>query len=210
MLKNLLNIQMSTLMTLYIDNYSYNGLEINIKNNLIIDQKYNNNLYILPTNNKNVFIIIYQYNEEFETFMNKDKDNIYNQFTSLFNIVIKNYISEDHNDNDDNNKKILWIPSFNINTNLFSSGLEINKHINILNFRDEEVKIDEFNEFLKINYLPDANIDKNIEMTANRENDIIIKNKFLFGICHKEFLESCDIPIISLVNVTKENFIYKK
>ena len=58
MLKNLLNIQMSTLMTLYMDNYSYNGLEINVKNNLIIDQKYNNNLYILPTNNKNVFIII--------------------------------------------------------------------------------------------------------------------------------------------------------
>ena len=182
MLNNLLNIQMNTLMTLYIDNYSYNALEINVKNNLIIDQKYNNNLYILPTNNKNVFIVIYQYNEEFETFMNKDKDNIYNQFTSLFKIMIKNYISEDHNDNDDNNKKILWIPSFNINTNLFSSGLEINKHINILNFRDEEVKIDEFNEFLKINYLPDSNIDKNIEMNANRENDIIIKNKFLFGI----------------------------
>ena len=210
MMNNFLNIQMNTLMTLNIDNYSYNGVEINIKNNLIIDPKYNNNLYILSTNNQNIFIIIYQYNEEFENFMTKDKENIYNQFTSLFNDIIKNYISEGHNDNDDNNKKILWIPSFNINTNLFSSGLEINNHINIINNENIEFKIDEFNEFLKINYLPDDNNDKNIEMNANRENDIIIKDKFLFGICHKEFLESCDIPTISLVNVTKYNFIRKK
>ena len=69
------------------------------------------------------------------------------------------------------------------------------------------MKIDEYNEFLKINYLPDDNNDKNVEMTLkSSDNDIVIKDKFLFGICHKEFLECCDTPVISLVNVTKDNF----
>ena len=210
MINNCLNIQMKTLMTLYINNYLYNGIEINIKNNLIKDPKYNNNLYCLPTFDQNIFIVLYQYNEEFETCMSKDKNNIYNQFTSLFNIVIKNYISETHNDDDNNNKKTLWIPAFNINTNLFSSKLDINKHINIKNNEDIDMKIDEFNEFLKICYLPDANKDKNVEININNSaDDIIIKDKFLFGICHKEFMKICDIPVICLVNVTKENIIYK-
>ena len=211
MINNGLNIQMNTLMTLYLDNYLYNGIDINIKNNLIKDPKYNNNIYLLPTNNQNIFIILYQYNEEFQAFMSQDKENIYNQFTSLFKIVIKNYISEAHDDNDTNNKKTLWIPSFNIDTNLFGSELDISKNINIKNSEDNEIKINEFNEFLKICYLPDGNNDKNIEMNINiSDNDIIIKDKFLFGICHKEFMECCDIPVICLVNVTKENMIYKK
>ena len=206
-IQNSLNIQMNTLMTVKFDNYLFNGITINIKNNIIKDSKYNGNLYCLSCNNKNIFIIIYQYNEEFEQNLNKDNNNIYNQFTDIFNISIKNYISELHNDNDDSNKKILWIPSFNIDTNLFTSGLEINKYINIINNENIEMKIEEYNEFLKINYLPDDNKDKNVEMTLNNgDNDVIIKDKFLFGICHKEFLESCDIPVISLVNVTKDNF----
>ena len=208
MINNSLNIKMSTIMTLNIDNYLYNGIDINIKNNIIKEQKFNNNLYVLPTISNNIFIIIYQYNEEFETCLNRDNNNIFNQFTSLFNITIKNYISESHNDNDTNNQKVLWIPTFNINTNLFSSGLDINNQINIKNNENCEMTIDEYNEFLKISYLPDSNKDKNIEMNINNnDKDIIIKDKFLFGICHKEFLESCDVPIISLINVTKDNFM---
>ena len=206
-IQNALNIQMNTLMTVKLVNYLYNGITINIKNNIIKDLKYNGNLYCLSCDNKNIFIILYQYNDEFEQNLNQDNNNIYDQFTNLFNINIKKYISEVHNDNDDNNKKILWIPSFNIDTNLFSSGLEINKYINIINNDNVEMKIDEYNEFLKINYLPDDNNDKNVEMTLkSSDNDIVIKDKFLFGICHKEFLECCDTPVISLVNVTKDNF----
>ena len=96
-----------------------------------MDPKYNCNLYCLPTNNKNIFIILYQYNEEFEINMSKDNNNIYEQFSKLFYIAIKNYISEVHDDNDNINKKTLWIPAFNINTNLFSSSLDINNYINI-------------------------------------------------------------------------------
>ena len=208
MINNGLTIQMKNIMTLKIDNYLYNGIEINLKNNLIRDPKYNSNLYCLPTINKNIFIVLYQYNDEFESNMSKDNTNIYNQLSNLLNVMIKNYILEAHNDNDNNNKKILWIPAFNINTNLFSSSLDINKYINIINNENTEMKIDEYNEFLKLNYLPDDNKDKNVEMNINNdEENIIIKNKFIFGICHKQFMENFDVPVISLVNVTKDNFI---
>ena len=211
MINNGLTIQMKNIMTLKIDNYLYNGIEINLKNNLIRDPKYNSNLYCLPTINKNIFIVLYQYNDEFESNMSKDNTNIYNQFSNLLNVMIKNYILEAHNDNDNKNKKILWIPAFNINTNLFSSSLDINKYINIINNENTEMKVDEYNEFLKLNYLPDDNKDKNVEMNINNdEENIIIKNKFIFGICHKQFMENFDVPVISLVNVTKDNFIYSQ
>ena len=69
------------------------------------------------------------------------------------------------------------------------------------------MKIQEYNEFLKINYLPDSNRDKSMTININDKNDIIIKNKFLFGIYHTKFMDIFDIPIISLINVTSDNFI---
>ena len=63
---------------------------------------------------------------------------------------------------DNSNKKFLWIPAFNINTNLFTSDLGMNQLINIKNNEDKDIEIKEYNEFLKINYLPDCNKDKNI------------------------------------------------
>lgn len=206
-LNNQLKIQINTLMTLKIENYLYNGIEINIKNNLIKEPKYNNDLYCLPTINQNVFIIIYPYNEVFEKEISKYNTNIYELFISSFKLYIKNNIFETKIDDDNSNKKFLWIPAFNINTNLFTSDLGMNQLINIKNNEDKDIEIKEYNEFLKINYLPDCNKDKNMDINLKEgENDIIIRDKFIMGICHKEFMENFDIPIISLINITKDNF----
>ena len=206
-INNCLNIQLYPFMTLNIDNYLYNGIEINIKNSLTKDTKYMNNLFFLPTLNKNINIIIYQYNNSFEKdFFNKN-NNIYTQFISLFKYNISIMKIKEKEDNDDDNKKILWIPSFNIDTNLFSSKLNINKDICIKNEENSKINIREFNDFFKINYLPDKNKDKNIKININNNEDIIIKDKFILGIYHQEFMDKLDIPVIALINITSDNFI---
>ena len=58
--KECLNIKISTLINFKIDNYLYNKIEINLKNNIIKETKYMNNLYYIPTLNDNVYIFIYQ------------------------------------------------------------------------------------------------------------------------------------------------------
>jgi hypothetical protein len=208
-IKNHINIQISTLMSLNIEGVLYNGIKINNKKNIIQDIKYSNNLYYIPTLNNNIFIIIYEYNNIFEKEFFKNKNNIYNTFISLFKDIIKNHNhnNEGKNDDDDidNDNQILWVPSFSIDTNLFSSKLK--DDINIQNEQDNDMKIQEYNEFLKINYLPDSNRDKSMTININDKNDIIIKNKFLFGIYHTKFMDILDIPIISLINVTSDNFI---
>ena len=206
-INNCLNIQLFTLMSLKIDNYYYNGIEIILKNNLIQESKYMNNLYFIPTINKTIYIIIYQYNESFEKELNNKNDNIYIQFISLFKESIKNIKLKENEDNNKDNQKILWIPAFKLDTNLFSTNLTVNKDINIKNEENNEMNIQEFNDYLKINYLPDKNKDKNIRININDNDDIIIKDKFLFGIYHQDFMEKIDIPIISLINVKNENFI---
>ena len=206
-INNNINIRICTFMTLNIDNYLYNGVEINIKNNLIQDTKYMNNLFCIPALNKNINIIIYQYNDIFEKdFFNK-KNNIYIQFISLFKDYIKNMKINENEDNNNENKKFLWIPAFNINTNLFSSKLNISNDINIKNEESNDMNILEFNDILKLNYLPEKNQDKNIKLNINNNENLIIKEKFIMGIYHKELMEKLDIPVISLVNITSDNFI---
>ena len=56
------------------------------------ESKYMNNLYFIPTINKNKYIILYQYSEIFEKDLYYKKDNIYSQFISLFKDSIKNLI----------------------------------------------------------------------------------------------------------------------
>ena len=127
MIKNFLRVRISTFMSLNIDGYLYNGIKINIKHNIILDVKYSNNLFYLPTLNQNVFIIIYQYNSSFEKDFFKNKVNIYSKFTSLFKDSIKNFYLEENKDDETDNNRILWIPSFSLDTNLFSSKLSVKK-----------------------------------------------------------------------------------
>ena len=206
MINNYLNIQINSLMTLDIDNYLYNGIEIN-KNNIVKENKFMNTLYIVPNLDRDIYIIIYQYNESFENYLLKNKTNIYNKFISLFNDIIQNFNIEEEKEGGNENKKMLWIPSFSIDTNLFCSNLSLNKDIEIKNGENNDMKIKEFNDFLKINCLPDGNSDKNIKMNVNINDDVIIKDKFIFAITHKKFMDYSNIPLISLVNVTEENFI---
>ena len=206
MINNSLNININSSMTLDIDNYLYNGIEIN-KNNIIKENQYMNNIYFIPNLDRNIYIIIYQYNDSFENYLSKNKTNIYNKFISLFNDIIQNFNIEEESEGSNDKKKKLWIPAFNIDTNLFCSNIPLNKDIDIKNEENNDMKIKEFNDFLKINYLPDANSDKNIKMNVNVDEDIIIKDKFIFAISHKKFMDYSNIPLISLVNVTRENFI---
>ena len=194
-------------MTLNIDNYLYNGIEINIKNNVIKETKYMNNLFFIPTLKKNINIIIYQYNDIFEKQIINNKKNIYTQFISLFKNSFKNLKENEVHNNEI--KSLLWIPSFNIDTNLFSSKLNISNDIKIKNEDNKDMNIGEFYDFFKINYMPDKHQDKNIKLNINNSENIIIKDKFIFGIYHKEFMEKLEIPLISLVNVTSDNFIRK-
>ena len=169
-----------------------------------------NNLYNIPTLNKNVNIIIYQYNNSFETDCLRNKDNIYLKFIELFKEtinILKMNEKEKEEEEENDKKKLLWIPSFNINTNIFATKINENNDIIIKNENNDDMRIKEFNEYLKINYLTDNHMNKSIKINLENENNIVIKDKFILGICHKEFMDKLDIPIISLVNVTYDNFI---
>ena len=40
-----------------------------------------------------------------------------------------------------------------------------------------------------------------------KNGEVNLKDKFIFAISHKKFMDYSNIPLISLVNVTRENFI---
>lgn len=204
-LNNNISFTLNISTSIKIDNkFLYNCIEVNPQASIIKEKKYMNNLLYIPTSNKNIFVIIYQYNAQFEKdFFDNNKCNIYSQFISFFKDDIKYFKME----NSSNEEKIkIWIPAFDINTHLFTYKLKNIKNISVKNNNEEEKNIEKFDEIVKCNFKPDPLWEKSVKSYVDN-NDIVIKDKFLFGIFHKEFMDATDIPIISLFNVTKENFI---
>ena len=57
----------------------------------------------------------------------------------------------------------------------------------------------------------DNNMENNFKIKANNSNDeVIIDDDFLLGICNVEILTSTNIPLIQLFIISKENWINVK
>ena len=73
------------------------------------------------------------------------------------------------------------------------------------------MKIFEYNEIIKINMKPYLNNENNEnrekDININKNEGIVIKSDFIFGIYHKEMKNKYNTPFISLAYIGKDNFI---
>jgi len=161
---------------------------------IIYNKIHQNNIYLIPTNNSNIYLIIVEINKEFNEQIIQKNNNIYE---SIYTILKDNY-----NDKKKLNKNI-YIPSFNINRHLKQEGLnEINSKIKITKNSGSNIYISILNEFYNINFNNDKNIENNFKVQKNKD-DIIIKDSFLFGIYYKKLHDTNNIPIVGLYMITQ-------
>ena len=211
---SLINISFSSLITssLKYNNYNYNGIKINSTKN-IISLEDDIELYTISTNEENILIYICPYNNKIKEIIKKyDKNNnIFNGFTSFVNLMSL-YLEDNVGDNE-GKEKMIWIPCFEIDSQLICSKMPGYKKIQIKNnSNNKDMNISEYDEIIKINMKPIydnkntiTEINKNIEI--NQKDDIIIENDFIFGLYHKELNTKFNNPFISLVYIGKDNFM---
>ena len=208
-LSSLINMDFDPMMsfsTKY-NEFNYNGIKINTSKNIISIED-DIILYTLPTSDENILIYVCPYNDKIKEIIKKyDKNNnIFNGFSTFVNLISL-YLEENKGDNNENDKTI-WVPCFEIDTQLICSRIPGYKKMNIKSNNDNaEVGIYEYNEIVKIIMNPNNSNGLSANIEVNKNEDIIIENDFLFGLYHKEMKNKYNNPFISLFIVSKYNFM---
>ena len=101
--------------------------------------------------------------------------------------------------------KTLYIPSFSIESRLCSSHItNIENNINILDKKNNNsLYINSVDEFFQIDWYFEMNLNNNFQIKPN-ENDIIIKDMFLFGVFNERIWDINRIPATHLYIITKD------
>jgi hypothetical protein len=208
-LSSLINIDFDPMISFSIkyNEYHYNGIKINTSKNIISIED-DIILYTLPTSDENILIYVCPYNDKIKEIIKKyDKNNnIFNGFSTFVNLISL-YLEENKGDNNENDKTI-WVPCFEIDTQLICSRIPGYKKMNIKSNNDNsEVGIYEYNEIVNISMNPINSNGLSTNIEINKTEDIIIENDFLFGLYHKEMKNKYNNPFISLFIVSKNNFM---
>ena len=190
----------------------YNKLPYNIfKINIQIFNK-DKNMFIIGTSDEKISIYIYKCEEEsdLKKEINQNSNESFNIF-EYFNKLIFDKNKDEKDESNENykngNNKLLWIPSFSIDTQLVCDKIPILKDIVIENNDKKKLEIKEYTEILKIKYGIEEFNEKGIIYEPNIEDDIIIEKDFIFAITHKDIKNQFNNSIVFLAYVTKDNFI---
>ena len=124
-------------MSIKYNKYYYNRINENIE--IIYDKKYQINIYLVPTNERNIYLIIVEMNDIFNKQINESNDNIYETISNIFKENINKKKTENKN---------IFIPTFNINKHLMINSLNnITEKIKIKNNSNSNLYISTLDEF---------------------------------------------------------------
>ena len=193
-----LNLKVNKGISFKYNNYIYNRIEGEIM--LLNNENNNNQFYVIQSNDNSNSILISQLTKELKSKIINNQKNIYEIFNSLYCNISK--------ENNKKNKKIIYIPSFNIKSQLSSNNINsIENNISINNVNNEKLFFDSIDEIFDVQWNYDEDLNNNFQISPNETNDdIIIKDSFIFGIINYSILASYKIPFIQLYFVTKEHW----
>ena len=185
--------------TLEYNSYYYNRIESDI--GVLSETKTNSKFYFIPTKSLTTSIMICQLTSELKELFNNN-NNIYETFYSFYSNLIQ----------DSENIKVIQIPCFQYEGQFSSTGLNsIGKKVKIFDENNSELYFNTVDQLFNVKMDIDNNMENNFKIKANNSNDeVIIDDDFLLGICNVEILTSTNIPLIQLFIISKENWINVK
>lgn len=184
----------STISTI-INDYIYNRIECN-EMKILFEKNLQIKFYLIPTQDEHISIIISEVNPNLKNIFFNNNSNIYD----IFNGFYQNLSNAEEN----NLNKIIYIPSFNIESKLFSKEINCFKDIQI-NKNGENYKLDAIEENIKIEYQSDPNREYGFTINTN-EKENIIKDNFIISIVDYNILSNLSLPSIILYYITKDNW----
>lgn len=178
------------------DGFIYNRFEIE-SFGILRDKQNDVTIYVIPTSDRSISILVCEVTKHLQKILLENySSSLYEQFNS--------YVESINNEEKVNDKKYFWLPSFEIDTHLSSSSLKCLSDIQITK-NLEKTNITNVDEYLKIQFKGDDKMDVGF-IVEPQEEDIVIKNSFLFAIANDGVCKNLNIPVISLMNITKDNW----
>ena len=192
-----INPQFENIISIRYNNYIYNRIESEIK--IMKEPKTNSNFYFISTKDNNICMIICELNSELKKQFIYKNQNIYEYFYSFYNKMIL----------ESENKNVIYIPSFNLEGNVFCNSLNtIEKNVYISNNSYSMMYFNTVDELFKVKMNYDINIQHNCITFPKLDNEeLVINDNFLFGICNNNVLNNSNVPAIQLFIVTKDYWL---
>ena len=155
---------------------------------------------LLIDNNKNVY-------EKFLEFQPSTQKELYEFSTSSyrdFSYIPQTYKKEN---------KTIYIPSFSINTHLFSYDFkDLEKNVKMTdNETNSPAYLNSVDEYLNVEFKPDDNIENSFSVVPVEGglNDFIIKESFIIGIFDNDIINNEKLPLLQFLYITEEHFLRK-
>lgn len=201
---SVLNIKIVPYYTIKYNKIIYNIFKINL---LKLNEK--ESIYVISTSDENISFYIYKIENEsdLKKELKKSNNENFNVFEYFNKFIINQIDNKDDFKNDNALKKMLWLPSFNIDTSLFCNKIPILKDLIITNNNNEKFEIKEYEEILKISYGNKELSNNDLLFELNSKEDIIVDKDFIFAISHKKIKNQFNNSIAFLTYVTEDNFI---
>ena len=177
--------------------YSYNRIEVE-KYGTLKDTQTGSTIYVIPTADQSISILLCEISPELQkNLFDNYTQNIYEKFYS--------YVESLSNEEQSSEKKFIWVPSFDIKTHLSCGSVNYLSDVHIKK-ENQELSLQNYDEFINANFKGD-NSKENSFSVEPTDKDIIIGNSFLLGVSNIGIAKNLKIPVIALLNITKENWI---
>jgi antitoxin component of RelBE/YafQ-DinJ toxin-antitoxin module len=218
--KKTISINFGSNCSILIDNIYYNRISSD-KIKALKETNTNSMYFIIPSTDNSVLFYIRQVNEKLSELLANNEKNIYEQFLEFEPDMQKELLEFSNNTNveDGTNKldyqqKIIYIPSFKIETHLYSYDIKnIIQNITINNKENnEKLYLSSVDEYMNIELKIDDNIKNcfSFNLSEDKNSNMIIKDQFIIGIFANKIINNERLPLIQFLHVKKEDFLPKK
>ena len=216
-----LSINFESNYSILIDNIYYNRISSD-KIKILKEKKTNSKFFLIPSNDNTVLFYFAQINKNLHELLIDTNKNIYEEFLEfqpstqkeIFDFSMTSYRDISYIPQTfKKSSKTIYIPTFKINTHLFSYDFkDINKKVKLSDIEtNNKCHLASVDEFLNIEFKPDENINNcfSVIPVEGRMNDIIIKDSFIIGIFDNDIINNKKLPLMQFLYISKDNFLTK-
>ena len=220
--KQNLSINFQSNHTIVFDNIYYNKITTDkIK---VLKEKLTKSLFFLiPSTDNTVLFYIGAANKKLKDILFDNEINIYDKFLEFQPNNQKDLLEFSSNSYRDisylpqvieNTQKTLYLPTFSIDTHLFSYKLkDIEKKIKMAEQdTNKPLILTSVDEYINVKFKPDENIENSFSIVPvdDRKNNIIIQSSFIIGIFGNDITNNNKLPLLQFLYVTKNHFLTRQ
>jgi len=223
--KKTISINFGSNFSTLIDDVYYNRISSN-KIKILKETETDSMYFIIPSTDNNVLFYIRQVNEKISELLSNNEKNIYEQFLEFDPDMQKELLEFSNNANmeagannldsqtQNSEQKIIYIPSFKIETHLYSYDIKnIIQNITIINNENnEKIYLSSVDEYMNFELKVDDNMKNSFSFTLSEDknSNVILKDQFIIGIFANKIINNERLPLIQFLHVKKEDFLPKK